>query len=216
MLFSTDRDLLLYEPQLFNDVPWLAQQRVNVTDAEFDSQDPTVVSSIDADFTAAAVDPSSIVLIDRTPHEVVTRQDSNTLTVSLPRARTTDPAVPPTLTGPNHTLQARTFAPQAQLVHDELLTLLGMAPDDPTHGLTDENVISLTTAARLETLGTLQRIYAAAAAITENHEPFFARAERYRRAYQHALRTSTLLIDTNHDGYPEHRRSPAITHLRRA
>src|SRR5690606_33857127 len=52
MNFSTDRDLLAYEPTVFADVPVAAQQRVDVDDGALVD---TTLSSSAADFAAAHV-----------------------------------------------------------------------------------------------------------------------------------------------------------------
>lgn len=127
MNFSTDRDLLLYEPTLFNDLPWVSQQRLRVTDGDVTG---TTLTSAQADFEAAQVDAGSVLLVGKLPVEVIARIDSMTLTVSLPRTRTTDAAIPPGDVS-SATVIARTFAPQAELVCGSLLRMLGLDSDDP-------------------------------------------------------------------------------------
>ena len=70
MNFSPDRDLLVYEPTLFNDVPWVSQQRVSVSDGNVTG---TTVMSAEADFESAQVEAGAVVLVNKTPFEVVAR-----------------------------------------------------------------------------------------------------------------------------------------------
>jgi len=91
MNFSTDRDLILLEPNLFRDVPMLSQQRLGITDAIITA---TTLTSATADFVTAQVDGGSVVLVGEVAHEVVARIDANTLTISLPRTALTDSPIP--------------------------------------------------------------------------------------------------------------------------
>jgi len=211
MNFSTDRDLLAYEPTLFTDVPFVAQQRLSVTDAEVTG---TAVFSITADFESAQVEPGGVVLIDRRPFEVLARTDEATLSVSLPRTHTTDPAIP----GGDGTalpLIARTFAPQAALVGEALLRMLGIDDADPAHPLDEDAVVSLGAMARLETLGTLERIFSSAAALTGNNEHHLMKAAEYRRRFLNAAARSPIHIDTNGDGLPDEKRYLGLMRLTR-
>jgi hypothetical protein len=211
MLFSTDRDLLAYEPAVFNDVPLLTQQHLHAADGEVDG---TLVTSVTADFDAAGTAAGDVLLIDKVPHEVIERLDAATLRVSKLRTRMTDPLIGPG-DGVGRELIVRTFAPQAQLVHQTLLRLLGLG-DDRDHDLTADAVVSLTTMARLETLGTLERIYSAAVAIGGDNADLHAKADRYARQFAAACAGAGVLIDTNGDGLPDERRFLGLCTMRRA
>src|SRR5690606_15342474 len=108
MTFSTDRDLLLFEPLVFHDVPIAAQQRLRVDDGVLTG---TTLTSATADFAAAQVDAGSVVLIAGVAHEVIQRIDPNTLEVSLPRQSLGSPAIAG-VDGADLAAIARTFAPQ--------------------------------------------------------------------------------------------------------
>ncbi|MEM7680936.1 MAG: hypothetical protein AAF288_03175 [Planctomycetota bacterium] len=215
--FSTDRDLLLLEPELFGDLAFFAQLRVSVDDAELAD---TTLTSIDADFDTAQIDPGHVALIDRQPCEVTQRLDAMSLTVSLLRSTPTDPAIPPIPQGQNRTLRIRTFAPQAVGVAHDLLRALGIDPDEPNAvelgKPTADSVLSLNLMARLEALGTLHRLYAAASAVDERQDAFSEKAEHYRTAFRSAMASASVLIDVNHDGLPEERRAFASGRLLRA
>lgn len=211
MNFSTDRDLLAYEPSLFTDVPFVAQQRLSVTDAEVSG---TTAFSISADFESAQVEPGCVVLIGRRPFEVVTRTDEATLTVSLPRTRTTDAAIPGG-DGTGMSLIARTFAPQAALVAEALLRMLGIDGSDPANGLNEDAVVSLGAMARLEVLGTLERVFSSAAALSGNNEHHLMKAAEYRRRFLAAAARSPILVDTNGDGLPDEKRYLGLMRMTR-
>ena len=211
MNFSTDRDLLAYEPTLFHDLPWAGQQRLKVTDGQLNG---TTLTSAGADFEAARIEVGGVVLIDLIPHEVITRNSPTELTVSLMRARLTDDPIPGN-DGSELTVIGRTFSPQASLVHDALLHMLGLEPDDPQAEIGEQAIISETTLARLETLGTLEQLFSSAAALTGDNRELRNRADQYRRQFHHALSRATVLLDIDGDGRVDERRHFATPRLTR-
>lgn len=211
MNFSTDRDLLAIEPAVFEDVPFAAQERLRVTDA---SMTGTTLTSVSADFVSAQVEAGSVVLVNGVAHEVLVRTDANTLTVSLPRTATTDPAIPGG-DGTAMDVTLRTFAPQAELVHDGLLRLMGIDPDDPDAELTGAAVLSLSLMARLEALGTLERVYSGAASLVGDNDTLLMKAGEYRRRFRQTCIGATVLLDTDGDGLPDRRLPLGTIHFTR-
>ncbi len=210
MNFSTDRDLLVDEPALFNDVAYVGQQRLRVTDGAFDG---TTLTSAAADFVASGVEPGGVVLIAGVPHEVIVRTDANTLGVSLLRLRLSDAPLPG-VAGSNLEVIARTFAPQAGLVHDHLLRLLGLTGEDG--GPDEDALVSLSVMARLEALGTLERVYSGAAALVGDNDGVLLKAGDYRERFRWALRGAVVLLDLDGDGRADTRRRPGVLQLQRA
>ena len=205
MNFSTDRDLLVLEPTVFNDVAIAAQTRVNVADGAVSG---TTLTSATADFENACVEAGSVLLIASVAHEVLARTDAHTLTVSLPRSRMSDPAIP----GPQGSglaVVCRTFAPQAATVHETILRLLSIDPDAPDAGaLTEDAIVSLSAVARLEALGTLERIYSSAVAITGDYpytDGLVKKTIEYRRRFAACCARSTILFDADGDGHADRR-----------
>lgn len=212
MNFSTDRDLLVHEPTIFTDAPFVAQQRVHVTDGVLSG---TQLTSADADFESAQVEPGSVVLVGRTPYEVVQRVDGQTLVVSLLRTKLSDEPMP----GSDATdldVKVRTFAPQAALMREALLRLLGIDPSDPHGPLTEDAVVSLSVMARLEALGTLERVYSGAAALSGDNEALRTKAREYGRRFHLAAAQSTVLVDVDGDGHADERRHLGLVRLKRA
>ena len=204
MNFSTDRDLLAHEPSVFLEAASAAQQRLSVTDAALSG---TTLTSASADFIAAGVDAGGVVLVSDQAHEVVSRTDGQTLTVSLPRARLSDDAIAG-VGGSSLVAIVRTFAPQAALVHDGLLRLLAIDPEgdgDSGGGLTEDAIVSLSLMGRLEALGTLERVYSSAGMLLNGgwRDTLLLKAERYRARFREALSRAKVLIDADGDGYAD-------------
>jgi hypothetical protein len=212
MNFSTDRDLLIYEPTLFQDVPWASQERAHVTDAVTSG---TTLTSVNGDFASAAVGVGHVVMIDQTPYEVISRLSSTELKISRLRARLTDEAlpVPP---GSEQVAIVRTFEPQAAMLHEQLLHLLGLESERGSARVTEQAIISVSVMARLEALGTLERVFSGAAAMTGDNEALHRKATEYREQFAHALRRATILLDVDGDGRVDQRRSfsdPRLTRV---
>ncbi|MEQ9460927.1 MAG: hypothetical protein RIG82_08255 [Phycisphaeraceae bacterium] len=112
MNFSQDRDLLAYEPNVFVEVPFTAQERVSVADGLVSGN---TLTSVEADFVTAGVEVGGVVLIERVAHEVVAVVDAGTLGVSAVREREADAAIA-AKAGEQLSVRVRTFAPQATLI----------------------------------------------------------------------------------------------------
>lgn len=218
MNFSQDRDLLALEPAVFHDLPLLGQQPMEVSDASLSG---TSLSTASADLASLEIQAGHVVLIAEVSCEVVARVDAGTLTVSLPRSDREGALLPP---GPAHgpvksdselVVKWRTFAPQASLVHDDLLRLLGMDPDEADPAIGEEALQSPKLLARLEALGTLHRLYQAGAAVAGGQQGLIDKADRHGRAYQELLRQACVRLDANADGVAESSRTLGSTALRR-
>jgi hypothetical protein len=206
MSFSTDRDLLAYDPQVFVDAQIAAQPRLSVSDGEVVG---ATLSSAAADFEAAAVDPGGVVLIAGVAHEVMQRVDSSTLKVSLPRRRLGDAAIPG-VQGESLEAVVRTFALQAEEVHTRLLRLIGRAcaGGESAKAIDADAVVSLTTVSELEALGTLDMVYGAAAQVTldaATRQAWEARAMGIRVRLREALARAVILVDLDGDGVADRR-----------
>ncbi len=209
MSFSTDRDLLAFEPEVFNDIPFTAQQRVHLVDGVMTSG---LLSSPSADFANAQVDAGCVVLIDNVAHEVLSRFDAQTLQVSRLRNKPGDPAiVPPDGTGLSVTV--RTFAPQAELVGAMLLRLLGI--DDNEVETSETRIVSLSIMNRLEVYGVLDHIYYAAVNIAGDDESLIKKATWARDRFHNALNSASVVVDHDGDGRGDVTRRFGIGHLRR-
>lgn len=196
MTFSTDRDLLRLEPAIFNEVTFVSQERLHVTDGVVSG---STLTSVSADFEAAQVAAGDVVLIANVACEVIARVDASTLTVSLPRTDLTDAAIPP---GDGSTLEVsvRTFALQATRVHDALLRTLGIDIDDANSPFDEDAIVSLSLLGELETLGTAAQAYHAAIAVGSDNDVLREKAANYRQRFEVATRAAVVLLDTDGDG----------------
>ncbi len=206
-MFSTDRDLLAIDPNLFQDIPMASQERLAVDDGVLSG---TTLTSSSADFNEAQVAMGSVVLVAGIPHEVIEQVDAHTLTVSLIRATTDAPAIPSN-DGVDLPVIVRSYAPQAERVHDELIRLLGIAPNTPAEAA----IVTKPLMAELESFGTLERIYSGAAAVVGDNKELRIKAKEFGQRFQAACRSATILFDIDGDGLVDAKRSLGAVCLNR-
>ena len=200
MPFSTDSDLLAIEPSIFEDIPFAAQQHLDSNDGIISGN---TLSSASSNFVDAQIDQGGVLLIDGIPHEVIERVDTHTLSISLPRASTEGPAIP-SQDASGLQIQARTFAPQAAIIYTGLLRLIGIGSDHPGSDLDASTILNPAPLAHAETLGTLELIYSGAASLTGNNDTLLMKAGEYRRRFRTACNSTTVYLDTDNDGEPNH------------
>lgn len=205
--FITDRDLLAYEPHLFIDLPISGQQSVEVSDASVNGTTLTTATGGLASLAAGDV-------------LVLTGDGLEPLTLAL-ESVTDDSTgelanVPAELGGMSGlTVSARSFRPQVELTHAELMRRLSLDPDDPAQLLDESSVVSVSLVKCLEALGTLKAVFEAGQRLGGDNEHVLAKAGHYARRYEAALRSAAVLIDTDGDGVADVIRHPAAAALRR-
>ena len=77
MAFTNDRSLLVLEPSLFQDLKFAGQTYVDVPDAMLVG---TTLSSLQADFVNAQIQPGFVTIVQNIPLEVVAVLSANSLT----------------------------------------------------------------------------------------------------------------------------------------
>lgn len=203
-MFARDRDLLLIEPGLMRDAGWAGQRVLEVTG----SVSGTTLTIASGSLSAAGVEAGFVALIDGLAVEVIERISSTQATVSLMRASTASmPVTPPTAS--NRPVKVYTFGPQIAMVHRQVLSMVGIDPDGAGE-LTEASITNPGALVRLEALGTLHLVYAAAGAPGRGGEAMAQRAEMYRRRFAEERERAVAVIDTDGDGVGETTRRPSV------
>jgi hypothetical protein len=218
MSFSTDRDLLALEPNLFRDVAWSAQTRLSASDASIAS---TTLTSASSNFTGAKIAPGMVALVNDAPLEVLSVDSDTTLTISRLRDTIHDDPVPPLPVASGGALRIATFGPQRAIVHRQLLAALGLDPapadEDPDSSRPHAgNVVNTPDLALIESLGALHLILSSAAALVGESSTLWTRAALYRDRFDHARRRLGAHLDLNSDGVADAIRHITVMHLTRA
>ncbi len=209
-MFAQDRDLLILEPALLRDAGWAGQRALSVNA----TLTGTTLTLASGSFADAGVEAGSIALFDGLAVEFTAVTGPTTATVSLLRARRESNPVPPPAAS-NRPLRVYSFAPQRELVHRAVLTMIGVDPDGGGP-LTEAAVTNPGDLVRLEALGTLEVIYAGADPAAGAPVMHARRADMYRQRFHEERARVSAFIDLDADGIPECRRSLSVFNLTRA
>lgn len=213
-MFTTDRDLLVLEPGLFRDVGWVAQRLTKGTGTI--SGNTLTITGADVSLDAAGLTAGHVATVGGTSYEVIARQSSTALTISRPRASTTDAIQPPSPANGVDTL-VTTFAPQIAMVERQVLRMAGIEPEDSTPGIVTASAITNPGAlTMLIGLGTLHVLYAAAGASSGANGWLADRAAMYRERFSAARQNARVLIDLDGDGIPDATRRLNVVQFIRA
>lgn len=201
-MFAKDRDLVLIEPGLFRDVAWNGQRLLSGT-GDLNAASLTLTSG---SFLDGGIGAGHIVLIDSVPMEIVSIDSPLVATVSIIRNDENSNIVPgKSVSGA--VVEVFTFGPQIEIVHRQILSMVGIDVDDPD-GLGEAAVTNPGALVLLESLGALHLIYASAGAPGRGGEAFLDRAKVYQQRFSTQRGQVVALIDLDGDGIAETRRHP--------
>ncbi len=201
-MFSHDRDLITLEPNLFSDVALQSQRLLDATG----SITGTTLTLTGADAALVGVTTGHVVLVSGgggVALEVLSRTSSTQLEVSRLRATPDDAAIPPApATGAPVTIA--TFIPQIAIVHAQLLRMAGIEPGAQRPGAPVEASVTNGDSLRLvESLGALQMIWSAAAALAGPESAAAQRSRLYAQRFNAERARVLVALDLDADGEPD-------------
>jgi len=199
MAFATDRDLLVLEPNLFRDISFASQMLTGGTDGAVSG---TSFSSASADFVAAGVAAGHVLLLNDLAVEIVGVVSATELTVSRLRAHVDDAAVPPP-PGASIPYAVRSFRPQVEMMHRQVMRSAGIEPDgvgEPSDAATEVDVLNRDELAMVVSLGALESIFASAASLLADEPYLRLRAASYRDRFSSARQRARVRLDLDGDG----------------
>ena len=214
--FCQDRDILGIEPIAYLGGGFdVAQQLATGTDGVVSS---TTFTSAASDFVSAGI-AAGMVLCAYTSipsegamWEIISVDSATTLTVSVLRTDSQDPAVPPPPAS-GLSFHIRTFgariADVSATLAEKLRTLCEATPIT-TADFADSSQLKLTTAC-----GVLAGIFLARADNARPHDANWIKAEFYRGEFLRLQGSLLLTIDSNGDGTAERTRTLGNTTLKR-
>jgi len=212
-MFTHDRDLLLFEPNLFGDVAWIGQRLLDSTGT---ISGTTLTVAAPPTLEDMLIDAGHVAVVNQVPYEVIERLSPTEATVSRPRADPEGPVIPP-IEVTDEPTSVHTFVPQIALVHSQVLQMIGIPPnDEELDGPTEQDVTNPGDLTRLESLGALHLIFSAAAALAPETSPLRARAEMYRDRFAAERRRAVARLDLNGDGLPDASRRLNVVQFMRA
>ena len=163
MNLITDRDLVLYEPNLFQNVSFLGQTIVNKYSCSFNGSQLTANS---LNFNDYQLDVMNVVTINEFTFEVLNVVNTTKLKLSLIRTNTDDSQIT------SHSIadarfSLRTFLPQIKLIQDAVFLKFGINKDEQESWLEEKTDVLKEKIKKLVILGTLERIFSAASIVIE-------------------------------------------------
>jgi hypothetical protein len=216
LTFSTDSDLLLWEPNLLSEASLMSQTLAAGT-ADLSN---TTLSVVGANLLTSHVEPDQVVILSGSISgcfPIVSVDSALSMTISIlyegiwPDQATKTPSRVGSATA--LAFAVRTFYPQRRLVADLLRRAIGI--DTIATDLAPPAVLNPESLRRASSLGTLQMIYSALAAAAEGPEVYQIRADLYQRLYRRELSACAVQIDLDNDGRVDVIRRPSVITLRR-
>ncbi|HEX8522909.1 MAG TPA: hypothetical protein VF669_11670 [Tepidisphaeraceae bacterium] len=199
MSFCTDTDLLHWEPNILRDASFASQALISGTG----TLAGTAFTLASGSFSGSHVQAGQVVVFTGTGagcFPIVSVDSPTQITVSalydgLEPEQGNPVATAPTGNGAL-TFAIRTFWAQRRIVSDLIQQAAGLKSGESAAAA----IINAHELKRPCTLGTLQLIYSALAAASNNAAPLSARAELYERLYKRSLRSAKVELDMNGDG----------------
>ncbi len=212
--FSSDVDILKYEPVLFGELHLSGQVLAAGTGGTLSG---TTFTASGADFVSAQVSAGGVVYMHTADgsldgaYEIVSLDSSTQLSVSVIRSDSDDAAVaPPSATGISY--RVSTFAPQAGEVCFRLTEHFGIKPGNPASIYDADDVLDTDVLRRASVFGVISSVYAMLASKAKD-ENFWKKSLHYQKLFERAKERCRLSIDIGSDGVADVTRVGAFVRL---
>lgn len=199
--FSSDVDILKYEPMLFGilHLPWQV-----LAEGHGGTLSGTTFTASGADFVAACLEAGSVIYLeseDKTldgAYEVVSVDSAMQLTVSVVRTDSQADAVAPPAAS-EISYRVGTFSPQANEAALQLSAYFGIRPGEPSSEYGIEDVLDTSVLRQASVFAVISSVYAMLASRDEG-DNYWKKSLHYRRLYVQARQRARLSIDLGSDG----------------
>ena len=216
--FSSDVDILKYEPILFGELHLSSQVLAAGTGGTVSG---TSFTASGADFVNAKVEAGQVIYLQSAEgsldgaYEIVSVDSATELTVSVVRADCEDePIAPPEATDVSYRIS--TFEMQSGEVGLQLTEYFGIRPGDPASDYDVEDVLDASVLKSASVFGVIAIVYAMlASSVVDKDENFWKKSLHYRRLFERALERCRLSIDDDGDGVADITRPGATFRLMR-
>ncbi|MHC4184585.1 MAG: hypothetical protein ACYSUC_00855 [Planctomycetota bacterium] len=212
--FSSDADILKYEPALFGELHPAGQILAAGTGGTLSG---TTFTDSGAGFLAAQVSAGGVAYLQSADgaldgaYEIVSVDSATQLTVSVIRSDSSDDAVaPPAATDVSY--RVSTYGPQASEVGFRLMEYFGIGPGDPSSDIDVEDILDTDVLRGASVFAVISGIYATLASKADD-ENFWKKSSYYRRLFEKARERCRLRIDVDSDGVADATKSGASIRL---
>lgn len=213
--FSTDADLLKWEPTLCRDLAVPGQRLVSGADGATSGIE---FHSDSASFTEQGVAPGHVLQMTSEDGDgpacfEILSVESQTKVLATQVGRTASDSVD-LPAGADWVYAIDTFDPQAAEARFELLSRLGLAVDDEGLDL-EELVLQPRALRRASVFATLVMIFEGQSGAAQEGRTLAAKAALYRRLYDKEMAKLRVRLDRDGDGWSDDMRSPGSVRLQR-
>ena len=208
--FSSDADILRYEPVLFGELhlPWQL-----LASGSGGTLSGTTFSVSGEDFVGAGISGGGAVYLRSSDgsldgvYEIVSVDSATQLTVSVIRRDSSeDPLSPPGAS--EITYRVSTFGPQASEVGFRLTEYFGIRPGNPASSVAAEDVLDTEALRRASVFGVVSSVYAMLAS-TSRDENFWQKSLYYQGLFEKARERCRFSVDVGLDGVADVTRTGA-------
>jgi hypothetical protein len=199
--FSSDADILKYEPALFGELHLAWQVLAAGTDGELSG---TTFTANGADFVGAQVSAGGVINLRSADgvldgaYEIVSVDSATQLTISVIRPDSDSAAVAPP-SADQITYQVSTFAPQANEVGFQLTEYFGIKPGSPESSYEVEDILDKEVLKRASVFAIIAGVYAMLAS-KAGDENFWKKSSHYQQLFEKARERCRVSIDAGSDG----------------
>jgi hypothetical protein len=212
--FSSDADILRYEPMLFGELHLPGQV---LSSGMGGTLTGTTFTVEDADFVSAQVSAGGTVHLQSADgmldgaYEIISVDSSTQLTISIIRADSDDePIAPPSATDISYRIS--TFRPQANEIAFQLTEHFGIKPGNPASDVDVQDILDTDVLKRASVFAVISVVYAMLAGKTEE-ESFWKKSRHYNELFGRARQRCRLSIDAGSDGIADVTRIGASARL---
>lgn len=199
--FSSDIDILKYEPALFGELHLPSQVRIAGDGATLSD---TTLTAEGPDFIAAGIQAGGVVYLHSDDgaldgaFEIVSVDSATQLTVSVLRADLSDsPVAPPAAESVSYRIS--TLDPQVIETACELTAYFGIQPGNPNSTIAVEQIVEPDVLRRASVFAVVSAVYAMWAS-DAGSESLWTKSFHYRKLFEEARRQCRLSVDLGTDG----------------
>ncbi len=199
--FSSDVDILKYEPILFGELHLSGQVMAQGTGGSISG---TTFTASGADFVSAGVVAGGVVYLQSSDgsldggYEIVSVDSATQLSVSVVRAESSDSAVAPPAGG-SISYRVCTYNPQANEAGFQLTEYFSIGPGNPASNVDADDILDTNVLRRASVFLVLSSVYAMLASRSKD-ENLWEKSHYYRKSFEKARQRCRLSIDVGSDG----------------
>jgi len=214
--FSSDVDILKYEPALFSELYPAEQVLISGSNGTLSG---TSFTAAGADFVSAGVSAGGVIHLQSSDgaldgaYEIVSVDSATQLTVSVIRADSQAEAIAPPAAS-DVSFMLCTYGPQANETGFRLTEYFGIQPGNPQSDIAPGDILDSEVLKQASVFGVICSVYAMLAS-NAGDENFWKKSLHYQRLFEKARQRCRLAIDTDSDGDGEFTRLGGAVRLRR-